>query len=258
MLPDRWKSKRRGAEIKTVKCLIGRLGCRRVGWKHSRGGESLPQGFNSRPPPFSGAIWPCTLRLNKDTRRTPHHTGDYLWADKRAWVMQKKNPWKRAAARETFFSVMMTDGFTDVQETVLLCINCSWRKLAKISDIKTEFMQIHLDKLQAELFFLFLCFWACQSENRPISVLWAGGGQRKGGEINSQGNRETEIQCQRGRCSWSVWSQQDDNILLRRRTTGLIYSNYSKLTLKHECICSIVSEKNKFTNFRSRCTTMLC
>lgn len=82
--------------------------------------------------------------------------------------------------------------------------------------------------------------------------------QRKGGEINSQGNRETEIQCQRGRCSWSVWSQLDDNILLRRRTTGLIYSNYSKLTLKHKCICSIVSEKKKFTNFRSRCTTMLC
>lgn len=42
-------------------------------------------------------------------------------------------------------------------------------------------MQIHLDKLQAELFFLFLCFWACQSENRPISVLWAGGGRGRVG-----------------------------------------------------------------------------
>lgn len=38
-------------------------------------------------------------------------------------------------------------------------------------------MQIHLEKLQAELFFLFLCFWACQSENRPISVLWGGRGR---------------------------------------------------------------------------------
>lgn len=32
---------------------------------------------------------------------------------------------KKSRSTGNFFSVMMTDGFTDVQETMLLCRNCS-------------------------------------------------------------------------------------------------------------------------------------